>query len=388
MKIIYFTTACQKEDYVSLSLAWRVALNTSIQNLHNRFIRTLALTHEVEVISFRPFSKRRCALKKLEAEDKSEGKIAWHYAPIKRQRLIRSICAYIYAQKIMKKINLKDAIVITETLNPRVLGFAKNVAKKYNLPIVGVCHNTPSGIHDTKRTYTLALLDKAKDLNGYITTTPGLNDLFNRLLRPNLTFPGILESKYQEVDCSAYGHYFYYDGSLDEKYGAYDLINVFKKLDLGKVKLIISGYHSDEEKLKKVVADNANIVYLGNPNNDIVLSLINHAFININPRPFSEDFDRYLIPDNLIDYLGADSALTISVKNHRLDKDFVDDVVWVDSSDFEDLTNGIKACLSLTDRQKEFMVRKAKADAVKLYSMANINRKSIAFLKQFLKQKD
>ncbi|NLB49082.1 MAG: glycosyltransferase [Erysipelotrichia bacterium] len=385
MKIIYFTTACQKEDYVSLSLAWRISLNSSIQNLHNRLIRALALTHEVEVLSFRPFSKRHCALKKLEAEEKPEGKITWHYSPIKRQKLFRYICAYFYTRKIMKKTNLKEAIIFTETLNSRVLQLAKIYSKKYNLPIIGVCHNTPSGIPNTKRAYTLALLDKAKNLSGYLTTTPGLNNLFNRHSRPSLVFSGILENKYQEIDCSQYGHYFYYDGNLSEKYGIYNLISAFKKLNLGTIKLIISGYHSNEEKLKKIIADVPNIVYLGSPNNDIVLSLINDALININPRPFSEDFDRYLIPDNLIDYLGADKALTLTVRNNRLEKDFKEAVVWIDSSEVEGLTNGIKACLSLTDRQKEHMIRRAKTDAVKLFSMATINRKAIAFLKQFLK---
>ena len=72
--------------------------------------------------------------------------------------------------------------------------------------------------------------------------------------------------------------------------------------------------------------------------------MINHAYININPRPFTEDFDRYLIPDNLIDYLGADNALTLTVKNHRFDKDFVDDVVWADSNDVEELAQAMRTC--------------------------------------------
>ena len=58
MKIIYFTTASSKEDYVSFSLMWDSSLNTSIQNLHNRLIRSLGMTHEVDVISIRPFSRK------------------------------------------------------------------------------------------------------------------------------------------------------------------------------------------------------------------------------------------------------------------------------------------------------------------------------------------
>ncbi|HHT67032.1 MAG TPA: glycosyltransferase [Erysipelotrichaceae bacterium] len=388
MKIIYFTTACQKEDYVSLSSAWRCSLNTSIQNLHNRLIRSLALTHEVEVISFRPFSRRFCTLRKLEAESKQEGKIIWHYLPVKRPRTIRFVSMRIQAKKLMSKMNLKDAIILTETLNPNVIKCSTQLARKHSLPIIGVCHNTPSGIRNTGRSYTTYLLNKAEDLSGFIASTYELNDLFNKGHRAYLTFSGILENKYQEVDCSKYGKYFYYDGNLDEKFGIYDLIEAFKSLNLEDIKLLISGYHVKEEKLSEAIENNSNIIYLGKQNVDTVLSLINNAIININPRPYSEDYDRYLIPDNLIDYLDSDNALIVSVKNHRLNKDFSDNVIWVNSSDIDDLVKGIQDCLNLDSNQRDIMVRRAKTDANRLFSMSAINKKTIAFLRLFLKQKE
>ena len=121
MRIIYFTTACKKEDYVSFSKMWDSSLNASIQNLHNRFIRSLALTHEVEVFSMRPFSRRCCKLKKLDAETKQEGKITWHYLEIKRNKLLRYSTVTKQCNKILSKMNLKDCIIITDTLNPNVL---------------------------------------------------------------------------------------------------------------------------------------------------------------------------------------------------------------------------------------------------------------------------
>ena len=115
MKIIYFTTALKKEDYVAFSSAWE-SLNTSIQNLHNRLIRALALTHQVEVISIRPFSRKYCKLKKLEVENKTEGKISWHYVGIRRLKISRYLSVKAQCKKIMNNIELNDAIVITDTL--------------------------------------------------------------------------------------------------------------------------------------------------------------------------------------------------------------------------------------------------------------------------------
>ncbi len=161
---------------------WDSSLNASIQNLHNRFIRSLALTHEVEVFSMRPFSRRYCKLKKLDAETKQEGKITWHYLEIKRNKLSRYPSVTKQCNKILSKMNLKDCIIITDTLNPNVLRNSTKFAKKYNLPIIGVCNNTPSSIHNTGKSYATSILSLAENLSGYITSTQiasSLNDFIN-----------------------------------------------------------------------------------------------------------------------------------------------------------------------------------------------------------------
>ena len=387
MRIIYFTTACQKEDYISFSENWRASLNTSIQNLHNRLIRSLAITHEVEVISIRPFSRRYCKSKKLTASTSSEGKITWHYLAIKRSKLLRYSSAKRQAKKVLNKMNLKDCIVLTDTLNPYLLSSSTSIARKYDLPIIGVCNNTPSGIHDTGRSYTTFLHSLADDLSGYITLTPGLNELFNVNNRANLTIEGVLEDKFKEMSVGEYGKYILYYGSLEEKYGVYDLIKAFIELNNPDINLVIAGYHGNNEKINKLVKDQINIRFLGMISNDLVLSLENGSLFNINPRPYSEDYDRYLIPSNVIDYLGSDS-LTVSVKNSRLRPYFENDAIWLDSNDKEDLIKGMNQVLNMGDDKKKTIIKKANVNVNKLYSMPAINRKVILFLKQFLKQRE
>lgn len=387
MKIIYFTTASSNEDYVSLASAWNFSLNTSVQKLHNRLIRALALTHEVEVISVRPFSRRYCKIRKLEAETKHEGKITWNYLEIKRAKIARFGSIKRQCKKLLSKMNLKDAIVLTDTLNPNVLKNSTLLAKKFGLPIIGVCSNTPSGIRNTGKSFTTYLLSQATDLSGYISLTTGLNELFNKGNRANISFEGILDEKYQKTDFSGYGKYIYYDGNLDENYGVYNLIKAFKELNNSSLSLVISGYHPKEALIQKAIDGCRNIQYLGLLHNDEVLSLTNQSLININPRPYSEDFDRYMIPDDLVDYLGS-SSITLSVKNRHFRKSFENDVIWIDSNDVEDLVNGLKKALSLTKENRNSMIKKANADAEKLYSMNTINRRIFLFLKQFLKQKE
>ena len=388
MKIIYFTTALMKEDYVSFSSAWDASLNTSIQNLHNRLIRALAMTHEVEVISIRPFSRIYCKLKKLDAENKQEGKINWHYLEIKRFKLPRYLAIAKQCKRIVSRMNLKDCIIITDTLNPNVLRNSTQIAKKFNLPIIGVCNNTPSGIHDTGRSYTTYLLNTAGNLSGYITLTPGLNELFNKSNRANMSFEGIVDDKCQPNKTkNNYGKYLYYNGSLEEKYGVYDLIKAFNELNDSSLNLVISGYHANKERLDKAINDNGHIYYLGMIQCEEAASLANQSVANINPRPYSEDYDRYLIPNNLIDFFSVNS-IVISTRNRHFKKYFADDAIWIDSNETKDLIKGIKEALALSKTMREEMIKKANTDVNKLYSMSMINRRTILFLKQFLKQKD
>lgn len=388
MKIIYFTTACEKDDYISFSKNWNTSLNTAIQSFHNRLIRALALTHEVDVVSIRPFSRKYCSLKTLPSGQTQEGKITWQYLKIKRFKLARFISSSKQAKKLVSKKNLKDCIIMTDTLNPYILNSSVSIAKKYHLPIIGVCINTPSGIHNTGRSYTQFLLSMADDLSGYVTLTSGLNELYNENSRASLVFEGVLENKIKDQPIKNKGRYIFYNGSLEEKYGVYNLIKAFNSLDQNNLKLFISGYHSfEEKKFKKAIENNPNIEYLGMLDNDTILSYENNALVNVNPRPYSEDYDRYLIPVNMIDYLGS-NAITVSVRNSKLQPVFKDDCIWIDSGDEEDLVEGINKAINLSKSEREQMIKKANLDANKMYSMNTINRRLILFLKQFLKQKE
>lgn len=387
MKIIYFTTACEKDYYDSFIYNWNSSLNTSIQSLHNRLIRSLAITHEVEVISMRPFSRKYCKFKMLPGNTVQEGKITWHYLEIKRNKLIRNSSLKGQAKKILSKMNLKDCIILTDTLNPFLLKCSTSFAKSFNLPIIGVCNNTPSGIHDTGVSYTRFLHSLADDLSGYISLTSALNELFNKQNRANLTIEGVIENKYRNIDVKQYGKYLFYYGDLEEKYGVYELINAFNELNKSDINLVIAGYHGSDDRLNQIVNEHPNVKYLKMITSDLALSLANNSILNINPRPYSEDYDRYLIPCIVLDYLNTNS-LTLSVRNSSLQKYLADDAIWVDSGEKDDLISGINQALKMNKEDKETIIKKANADVNKLYSMSAINHKTILFLKQFLKQRD
>lgn len=384
MKIIYFTTAIERDDYKELAKLWKISLNPSNQNFHNKVIRSLALSNEVEVVSVRPFSPRHCTKKVLEAEDKEEGNIHWHYIRMKGGKIMRQFNAKKEIAKLMKRIDTKDAVIISDTINPTVITNANRTKEKYNLPLIGIVTDSPSNISNTPRSYTMFLLRQSNNLDGYIALTPGLNDMFNENDKPSMLMEGIVEDSDIRQIQNKYGQYFFFGGALMERYGVYNLIEAFKELNREDINLVLCGHHGDQKRLKAAMAKHKNIHFLKMIPVREVLQLEANAFANINPRPYSQDLDRFSIPSKTIEYYTS-GKLTISTQSTILSKHFASLTLWCGHGKKEEILSAMKKALAMEEDKREEMGLKAKEKARDLYSLASINKKLIKFLTQFVK---
>lgn len=385
MNIIYFTTAQDKTDFASYISLWNVPINTSNQTFHNKLIRSIAINNHVDVVSIRPFSKGNCNVDYLESADTISDSIHWHYPKIARGKLtsFRSLRRDI---KNLFEHFYRNSLIITDTINPTVLYMATYFAKKYKMPIIGVCTDSPSNIAGTNRAYTMFLLRLARSLNGYICLTPGLNELFNDQNKPAIIFEGIVENEEPTKEKNQYGKYVFYCGALAEKYGIYNFIKFFQVYIKGDVKLVICGHHADEQRLNEITSNDSRIVYLGNILNEEALSLEASAWCNVNPRPFSEDLDRYSVPSKVLEYLNSGTP-TISVKNTRLQKYFNADAIWIKNNTDEDFVEAFQKLNTFTDQDKNSMVNRAKEQVQKYFSIDAINAKLDGFLYLFTRKR-
>ena len=385
MNVIYFTTAQDKKDFANYVTLWNVPINASNQTFHNKLIRAIAINNNVDVISVRPFSKHKCNVVHLESSETKTENIHWHYPKIGRNKL-NSIRLLRKEIKTLFEGFARNSLIITDTINPTVLYLATYFAKKYKMPTIGVCTDSPSNIAGTNRTYTMFLLRLAKSLNGYICLTQGLNELFNDQNKPSIIFEGIVENDEVKKQKNPYGKYIFYCGALSEKYGIYNFIKFFQIYIKGDVKLIICGHHADEPRINSIANSDPRITYLGNILNDEVQSLEANAWCNINPRPFSEDLDRYSIPSKVLEYLNS-GAPTISVKNTRLQKFFNADAIWIKNNSDEDFVEAFQKLNSFSEVEKDMMVNRAKEQVQKYFSITTINTKLDGFLYLFTRKR-
>ena len=382
MKIIYVTTAIEANDYKSFVSLWKKKPNPSNQNFHNKMIRCLAINNDVDVISIRPFSRKLVSAKSLVKEDKDVDGVKWHYLRIKGSKLVRFLTIKNDCLKVFKKEEVENAIIITDTINPNCLSAAVRMSKTYKLPLIGICSDSPSNITGTNRSYTLYLLKKASRCHGYISLTSGLNTLYNEDNKPNIIIEGIVENDNSSIPHVEDKPYFFFGGSLLPRYGINELIAGFKKLNRDDVKLIIAGHSGNEQLIKEQISDNQNIEFVGTLDINSVLSYEAGAIANINPRPFSEDLDRFSVPSKTIEYLTS-GAITISVRNSKLKPYFEEEILWINEANEDTICEAMNNVLSMNEDERKAFGLKAKEKVLSLFSMDQINQKLVSFLTLF-----
>ncbi len=365
-------------DFKEYIQHWKIALNPSNQNFHNKMIRSLAINNKVDVISVRPFSRSLCDLKKLEKEDKLDGNITWHYIKVDRNPFGKIINGTSQVKKLVKTLATPDTIVICDTINPAVVHFAKN-SVKHN-PLIGVCTDSPSNISGTSRSYTNYLLKSASSYSGTISLTNELNDLFNPSGKPSLIIEGIVEDRPRLKTIHSKKPYFFFGGALMKRYGIYELIDAFNEINkiYPDKHLYIAGHHGNYDELKVRINSNEHIHLLGILPVEDVLAYEKDAIANINPRPFSEDLDRYSIPSKTLEYL-VSKVPTISVKNTKLNKLFQEDIVWAKSGSKDDLKTAMLAVINQLPEEKTLFANRAYQKVMEYYSLESVNAKLNAF---------
>ena len=380
MRIIYVTTSIEENDYVNFSKAWSVSLNPSNQNFHNKVIRSLALFNQVDVISIRPYSRSKCKIKKLVAENKTIGNINYHYLKISTNKNFRGLSLINQVKKLMPSLISEEAVLVTDTINPRCVQLSSYINKNYNIPCIGLCTDSPKNISGSNHLYTSFILNNSKHFDGYISLTEALNTLYNKSDKPHLKFEGIVESDSQNIDVK--GNYFFFGGALMKRYGIYELIEAFKMIKNKDLSLLICGHHSDGE-LEDAINSDQRIKYLGTLPVKEVLALESHAIANINPRPYDEQLDKLSVPSKTIEYLTSGS-LTISVRNSEIQNHFSDCAIWINSNDAEDLYGALTKAISMSEKERKNVAIKAKNTAISLYSFEKIGKLLTDFLSTFI----
>ena len=337
MNILVFSNAMKEQDFALYQDQAKIKPNPSNQNFYYKLIKTLAINNNVSVVSHRPLVKGMFRKNYLESDTVSDGKIKFYYTNnrcSKTFKLLQEKATIVKtANQAIDDFMSEDFIIITDTLRLNLLKAAKKIAKLYDVKIIGMLTDNPFNLSRGSAFVKKYLVEQASNLDGYLSLTNGLVEVYNSSA-PSYVFEGLV-SEESEGKKDPIFNYFYFGGSLYERYGVKTLVDAFHKSNV-KYKLVLAGSGPLAEYIEQMAEDDYRILYLSQLSKEKNIAYMRNSIANINPRPLDPKMDNESVPSKLLEYLSIGTPV-ISTKFPKLFSTFKDDVTWIEGNSVEDM---------------------------------------------------
>ena len=337
MNILIFSNAMKEQDFALYQSEAKIKPNPSNQNFYYKLIKALAINNNVSVVSHRPLVKGMFRKNYLEGDTVSDGKIKFYYTTNrcdKTFKLLKEKSVIVKtAKQAIDDFMSEEFIIITDTLRLNLLKAAKKVAKLYNTKIIGMLTDNPFNLSSGSAFIKKYLVEQASSLDGYLSLTNGLVEVYNSSA-PSYVFEGLVCEE-SEGKKDPIFNYFYFGGSLYERYGVKTLVDAFHKSNV-KNKLVIAGSGPLAEYIEQMAEDDYRILYLSQLSKEKNIAYMRNSIANINPRPLDPKMDNESVPSKLLEYLSIGTPV-ISTKFPKLFSTFKDDVTWIEGNSIEDM---------------------------------------------------
>ena len=378
--------AMEESDFVKYQNDAFIKPNPSNQNFYSKLIKTLSFENDVYVVSHRPFCKGMFNAKKLASYKKTAEKINYFYTNIGYSKFYKLLNETKEIEKIINKIiqNINgDFIIITDTLRPNLLKAANNISKKYGCLSIGVLTDNVSNLSNVNNKYVSIINKRILKLNAYLSLTKGINEAYG-IKKPTYVFEGLATKVNNDCDIK-YNDFYFFAGSLYERYGVKTLIDAFLNSKI-KSQLLIAGNGPLKKYIMEASEKDSRIRYLSQlPINELI-KYESKAIANINPRPLNNKIDSESIPSKLIEYLSVQRPV-ISTKIPQFFDNFKEYIYWVNAKDLKEFTKELE---NFDDNLKEEYDQKAIKATNLLFSLYGIEvqaKKINHFIESLISQK-
>lgn len=369
MNVLIFTSSMIDTDFADYQNAAQIKPNPSNQNFYSNLIKSISLKNHVSVISLRPFIKGMFKEKELEEEINNVGATTYYYTKVNGSKMNRFFHETNNITRVaisaIENFHSKEFIIITDTLRVSLLKAAKKISKLYGAKIVGMLTDNPNNLSFKNKTYVKTIKSLCESLDGYLSLTEKLANNLNPD-KPNYVFEGLVSDfKYFKKD-PIYDYYFFC-GSLYERYGVKNLIDAYHETSI-KSKLVIAGTGPLSKYIEQLSLEDYRILYLTQLPKERIIGYEKNAKANINPRPINKDLDKESVPSKLLEYLSS-GVPTISTKFEKLYDAFRNDVFWIEGSSKEDIKTALETFEKVDQSEANKKALNAMSKAFEFYGI-------------------
>jgi len=380
MKILYVSGAMKDGDFNIYVKNAKYHINPSNQNFHYRFLKALATQTAVTALTLRPFTKGLFDFQELKSEVAMDGNITFEYFPDKAGRIYK---LWHRSQNLTKRLSDeiktlgKDVIILVDAMKFVLAKATLKAAKKNGISVFAIVTDNPHLLSNESRFYVRAIKSLYQKYDGFITLSSGLNELANKKNKPSYVFSGFAEAL-PELTKPETKPYFFFGGALYERYGVLNMIEAFRQIKTDR-ELLIAGHGPLIARIQEITKEDTRIHYLGMLSREEVHKYEQHADLNINPRLFDENLDKYSVPSKVLEYLASGAPL-LSTLHSALRDEFCGEAIWVKDGSVDELRKAMNLFLNVHNDDMKKKALLAKEKVLAKYGLENQGKLIYEFL--------
>lgn len=329
MKILYFGTACDTEEYARHLRPGTARPSNASVLFERALLSGLAQNGaQVELHSFPTIPAFPHSRSLFFFSDPHEAVCGYpcHWLHTFNIPIFRQISRRLAVRRVLRRWlrqNAGQGVILTYSLAPFLVKDVTRFAKRHHTKSVAIVADLLRDmyIHERaghlltwlRKIYLAPALRHQGDYDGYIYLTEAMRSVVAPQ-KPYLVMEAIADTQTVFPPCpqSCSVRAIMYAGALHEKYGIGSLLDAFSLLDAPDTELWLYGDGSAVEEILRRARHDPRIRYFGTVSHAEILRRERQATLLVNPRDPSQDFTRYSFPSKIVEYMLSGTPLVMT----------------------------------------------------------------------------
>lgn len=328
------------------------------------------------------------------AQDCIDIDIGFINLPVFRQMIVPNVVSK-YLRTWIKDNKKEQKVILTYSTNPMSMSAVIKAKRKDNsiktVLVVGDLIGD-KGIDIRKKGLLNKLLniyyqkgcDYIPEFDGFILITDYMASELNVENKPTLVIEGIYNKdieigKKETADDQDDLKIIFHAGSLERRFGVFNLIDAFSMLKGENYRLWLAGGSTEAEAIRNSCDKDPRIKYFGFVSPQQVMDLQGQATVIVNPRTTEGEFTKYSFPSKTMEGLASGKPF-IGCKLPGIPDEYFDYIQCVDDDTAESLCKKIKEVCELTMNERNEIGNKSREFILKNKNCYSQGKKIVDFL--------